>query len=73
MIPDNIKREASNDIKREASNDIKREASNDIKREASNDVIYVSPDGTTVTQRELDALDQLAAGYCARNNINIFN
>ena len=44
-----------------------------IKREASNDVIYVSPDGTTVTQRELDALDQLAAGYCARNNINIFN
>ena len=53
--------------------DIKREASNDIKREASNDVIYVSPDGVEVTQRELDALDQLAAGYCARNNINIFN
>ena len=44
-----------------------------IKREASNDVIYVSPDGTEVTQRELDALDQLAAEYCARYNINIFN
>ena len=36
-------------------------------------VVYTAPDGTTVTQRELDALDQLAAGYCARNNINIFN
>jgi len=36
-------------------------------------VVYVVEDGTTVTQRELDALDQLAAGYCARNNINIFN
>jgi len=36
-------------------------------------VVYVAEDGTTVTQRELDALDQLAAGYCARNNINIFN
>ena len=36
-------------------------------------VVYTAPDGTTVTQRELDALDQLAAAYCARNNINIFN
>ena len=36
-------------------------------------VVYVADDGTVVTQRELDALDQLAAGYCARNNINIFN
>ena len=36
-------------------------------------VVYVAEDGTEVTQRELDALDQLAAGYCARNNINIFN
>ena len=35
--------------------------------------VYVDPDGTTVTQRELDALDQLAAEYCARYNINIFN
>ena len=44
-----------------------------LKREASNDVIYVSPDGIEVTQRELDALDALAAAYCARNNINIFH
>ena len=36
-------------------------------------VVYVDPNGVEVTQRELDALDQLAAGYCARNNINIFN
>ena len=36
-------------------------------------VVYVAEDGTPVTQRELDTLDQLAAGYCARNNINIFN
>ena len=36
-------------------------------------VVYVAEDGVEVTQRELDALDQLAAGYCARNNINIFN
>ncbi|MBO6073573.1 MAG: hypothetical protein J6P74_00375 [Paludibacteraceae bacterium] len=35
-------------------------------------VVYVAEDGTEVTQRELDALDQLAAGYCARNNINIY-
>ena len=36
-------------------------------------VVYVAEDGTEVTQRELDALDQLAAEYCARYNINIFN
>jgi len=36
-------------------------------------VVYVDPNGVEVTQRELDALDQLAADYCARNNINIFN
>ena len=36
-------------------------------------VVYVDPNGVEVTQRELDALDILAAGYCARNNINIFN
>ena len=36
-------------------------------------VVYVAEDGSEVTQRELDALDQLAAGYCARNNINIFD
>ena len=36
-------------------------------------VVYVDPNGVEVTQRELDALDQLAAGYCARNNINIFD
>ena len=36
-------------------------------------VVYVDPNGVEVTQRELDELDQLAAGYCARNNINIFN
>ena len=37
------------------------------------EVVYVAEDGTEVTQRELDELDQLAAAYCARNNINIFN
>ncbi len=36
-------------------------------------VVYVAEDGSEVTQRELDAIDQLAADYCARNNINIFN
>ena len=36
-------------------------------------VVYVDPNGVEVTQRELDALDQLAAEYCARYNINIFN
>jgi len=35
-------------------------------------IVYTAPDGTQVTQRELDALDQLAANYCARNNISIF-
>lgn len=36
-------------------------------------VVYVDPNGVEVTQRELDAIEQLAADYCARNNINIFN
>ena len=44
-----------------------------IKTMNTDKIVYTAPDGTTVTQRELDELDQLAAGYCARNNINIFN
>jgi len=37
------------------------------------EVVYTSPEGRTVTQRELDELEQRAANYFARNHINIFN
>lgn len=36
------------------------------------EVVYTAPDGTTVTQRELDEIEQCAANYFARNNINPF-
>lgn len=37
------------------------------------EVVYTAPDGTTVTQHELDTINQRAAKYCVRNNINIFH
>jgi len=36
------------------------------------DIVYTSHDGTTVTQRELDELEQRAVSYCVRNHIYPF-
>ena len=35
-------------------------------------IVYASPDGTVVTRRELDELEQRAAAYCVRNHIYPF-
>ncbi len=32
-------------------------------------VVYTAPDGTVVTQRELDALEARAARYCVINHL----
>ena len=32
-------------------------------------VVFTAPDGTTVTQRELDELDRRAAQYCVINHL----
>jgi len=36
------------------------------------EVVYTSPEGRTVTQRELEEIEQRAAVYCVRNHIYPF-